>query len=92
MLDGEKVSGFTFVGRFKDRSVIVLSLFLLFTFYMGLTKVDVLPPMYSDEFPKSYFQLVNQAEKGLEKRADNKLKHEDFKEKYDRFVERHAPE
>ena len=89
MLEGEKTSGFKFVGRFKDRSVVLASLFLLFTLYLGLTKVGVLPKMYSNEFPQSYFQLVNQAETGKEKPNKGKYKHEEFKEMYDRFVERH---
>ncbi len=90
MLEGEKTSGFKFVSRFKDRSVVLASLFLLFTLYLGLTKVSVLPKMYSDEFPQSYFQLINQAETGKEKPVNGKYKHEEFKEMYDRFVERSA--
>ncbi|SRR5258706_138770 len=92
MLDGEKISGISFVGRFKDRSVVILSLFLLFTLYMGLTKVGFLPKMYSNEFPKSYFQLVDQAEQGREKPVSGQYKHEQFKAKYDQFVERNASE
>ena len=90
LFKGEKISGLAFVGRFKDRSVVLLSLFLLFTLNMGFTKIGVLPKMYSDEFPQSYFELINQAETRQEKPLNGKYKHEDFKEMYDRFVERNA--
>jgi hypothetical protein len=90
LIEGEKVSAFSYVARFKDRSIVLLSLFLLFTAYMGLTKIDALPRMYSDKFPQAYFELVRQAESGVEKPVDGKFKHEEFKEKYDRFVNRHA--
>jgi hypothetical protein len=86
MVGSEKVSGFSAVARFKDSSVLLIILFLLFTSYMGFTKIGVLPKMYSDEFPQTYFELVNQAESGKEKPINGKFKHEDFKEKYDLFV------
>jgi hypothetical protein len=92
MLKGEKITDLAFVGRSKDRSVVLLSLFLLFTLYIGFTKIGVIPKMYSDEFPQSYFQLINQAETGAEKPIDGKYKHEGFKEAYNRFVGRHTPE
>jgi hypothetical protein len=90
MIDGEKASAFSYVARFRDRSIVLLSLFLLFTAYMGLTKIDALPRMYSDKFPQAYFELVRQAESGVEKPVDGKFKHEEFKEMYDRFVNRHV--
>ena len=90
MLEGEKVTGFSYVLKFKDRSVVLLTLFVLFTAYMGLTKIDVLPKMYSDEYPQAYFELVKQAEAGEEKPVNGKYKHEEFKEMYDRFVSRNS--
>jgi len=86
MLGGEKVSAFRVATRFKDRSVVLLALFLLFTAYMGLTKIGAIPKMYSDEFPQAYFELVKQAETGNEKPVNGKYKHEEFKEMYDQFV------
>jgi len=88
IVEGENVSALKYVRRFKDRSVLLIVLFLLFTGYMGLTKIGALPKMYSDEFPQIYFDLVNQAESGEEKPVNGKYKHEEFKEVYDRFVER----
>ncbi|MEQ1585292.1 MAG: hypothetical protein ABL895_05395 [Cyclobacteriaceae bacterium] len=88
LLDEEKMSGIRYVKKFKDRSVVLVALFLLFTAYMGLTKVGAIPKIYSDQYPQAYFELVEQAETGKEKPVDGKFKHEEFKEMYDRFVSR----
>lgn len=88
LYNGENVSGLKFVTGFKDLSIILITLFLLFTAYMGLNKIGIIPKMYSDEFPQSYFELVNRAETGKEKAVNGKYKHEEFKKMYDRFVER----
>jgi hypothetical protein len=45
--------------------------------------------MYSDKFPQKYFELVNLAESGKDKPLKGKFRHEEFKEMYDRFVDRH---
>ena len=90
LIEGEKLSVFTFVSRVRDRSIVLIALFLLFTAYMGLTKIDFIPKMYSDEFPQRYFELVNQAESGAEKPVQGRYKHEEFKEMYDKFIKRHV--
>lgn len=90
MIEGEKISVFKYVTRFSDRSVVLLALFLIFTAYMGLTKIEVIPKMYSNEFPQVYFKMVNAAETGKEEPMNGKYKHEEFKEKYDGFVNRHS--
>lgn len=89
LLEGEKVTGLSYVLKFKDRSIVLLTLFVLFTAYMGLTKFDILPKMYSDEYPQAYLELVKQAEVGREEPVNGKYKHEEFKELYDQFVDRH---
>lgn len=90
IVDGEKQSVFNFVNRFRDHSIILIAVFLIFTGYMGLTKFGVVPRMYTDEYPQAYFQLVNKADAGLEDSVNGKYKHEDFKEMYDRFVSRNS--
>jgi hypothetical protein len=59
---------------------------------MGLTKVDLIPRMYSDQFPQAYFELVNRAESGEERPVDGAYQHEKFKAAYDRFVRRRGLE
>lgn len=92
LVDGEKQTVFTFVNRFRDHSIILIAVFMIFTGYMGLTKFGVVPRMYTDEYPQAYFQLVNKADAGLEDRLNGKYQHEEFKEMYDRFVSRHSNE
>ncbi len=69
-----------------------MALFVLFTVYMGLIKIDLLTKMFSDEYPQAYFQLVNRADEGLEDPLNGKYQHQEFKEMYDRFVSRHGSE
>ncbi len=88
MVDGEQTSTYSYVIAFKDRSVLMGSLFLAFALYAGLTRYDLIPKMYSDEFPQSYLMLVKEAEFGQEKPVNGKYKHQEFKAMYDRFVER----
>lgn len=83
----DKATSISVIVGNKDRSIILMSLFLLFTVYMGLSKVEVLPKMYSDEFPQAYFELVNTAEMGQGEAVDGKYKHEEFKEKFEKFLE-----
>ncbi len=80
------MTAFKMVRQFKDHSIIILSLFLLMAIYIGFNRIGVLPGIYSDEFPRSYFQLVNNAATGKEKPVEGIYKHELFKEKYDRFI------
>jgi hypothetical protein len=89
MLDGEKISPFRYIVNQRDRSIVLMSLFFTFTLYMGLTKVELLPKMYSDQFPQAYFELVDRAESGEEKPVDGDYKHEEFKRKYEQFIQRH---
>lgn len=87
-LDGSEFSVFKLVAGLKDRSMILLSLFFIISLYTGLTRIGVLPSMYSDEYPQAYFKLVNKAETGNEKPVNGKYRHQEFKERYDGFVEK----
>jgi cytochrome b subunit of formate dehydrogenase len=90
ILDGSEVSGFKLVLGLKDRSMILLSLFFIVSLYMGLTRIGVLPSMYSDEYPQAYFKLVNTAEAGKEKPVNGKFRHQEFKERYEGFLNRNG--
>lgn len=90
LVNTEKTTGFQFALRLRDRSMVLLTLFLLFTCYMAFTKFNLVPRLYSDEFPQSYYQLVNQAEIGKEVQVEGKFKHEIFKERYENFLQ-HNP-
>jgi 4-amino-4-deoxy-L-arabinose transferase-like glycosyltransferase len=86
LVDGENVSALKMVRRFRDHSVIIVSLFLLFSLYVGFNRVGILPDIYSDEFPRAYFKLVDEASVRKEKARDGKYKYEEFMEKYQLFL------
>ncbi len=86
LVDGNKVSAFSTVTHFKDHSIVIVTLFLLFSLYVGLKMIGVLPGIYSDEFPQAYFKLVEDASSRKEKPVDGKYKFEEFKKKYDDFL------
>ena len=85
---GEKYSALNYLNKFSTKSILMMAVYVLFTMYMGLTKFDLIPKLYSNEYPQTYLKLVQEAESGLERPIDGKYKHEIFKEKYDRLVER----
>ena len=86
MVEGESTSAFKTVIRFKDHSVIILSLFLLFSLYVGLNRVGAIPAIYSDEFPRAYYELVEKAASRKEKPVDGKYKYDEFMKQYDQFL------
>ncbi len=85
---GEKYSVFRFLKRFVNKSALVLVIYVLFTFYIGLAKFRLIPQLYSSELPQGYIQLVSNAESGEEGPQAGKYRHEKFKENMDRFLER----
>lgn len=89
LVDGENISVFKIIRRFKGHSIIIVTLFLLFFLYVGFNRIGVLPDIYSDEFPRAYFELVDKATSKKEKPVDGKYKHEEFLEKYQRFLRHH---
>lgn len=86
--EGEKYSALNYLNRFSTKSILMMAVYVLFTMYMGMTKFDLIPKLYSSEYPQAYIKLVNDAESGKEKPVDGEFKHEKFKDKYDQFVER----
>jgi len=89
-LQGEKISVFEYLKRYKDRSLLMIVIYLIFTAYLGLTKFNIIPQLYSAEFPQGYIELVNQAESGVEKPVNGVYKHEAYKSNLNKFLERNA--
>jgi hypothetical protein len=86
--DGEIISPIGQVLQYKDYSFLIISLFFYFSLYVGLNRIGVLPPIYSDEFPQAYFNMVDDAAAGKESLVNGKYRHQLFKEKYDDFLKR----
>jgi len=86
LVEGELLSAFQVVRQYKGHSIILVTLIVMFSFYLGFNKLGILPGIYSDEYPRAYFQMVDKATTGREKPVDGKYKHEEFIEKYRQFV------
>lgn len=89
LVNGENISAFRMVRLFRDHSIIIITLFTLFSLYVGLNRVGMLPGIYSDEFPRAYFELVDRAASKKEKPVDGRYRHEDFMESYSQFLQHH---
>jgi hypothetical protein len=86
LVEGNNLSSFKMVVNFKGHSIILATLILLFSLYFGLNRVGVLPAIYSDEYPKAYFELVDQASSGKEKPIHGRYKYHELMEKYDQLL------
>lgn len=86
LVEGENITVYKMVRRLKDHSVIISTLILLFSFYFLFNRMGALPGIYSDEFPRAYFELVDRATLKKEKPVDGKYKHEEFMQKYQEFI------
>ncbi len=88
LLKGERISPIKYVLSLKDTSSLLSTVLIIFSGYIGLTKIDVVPRLYSCEYPQGYIELIEQAESGNESQVNGKFKHELFKKRYDDFVEK----
>ncbi len=86
MLEGNKVTALQMVTGYRDHSIVLALLFLLFSLFTSFNKIGVLPDIYSDEMPQVYYQLVNDAATKKEKPVNGKYKYEEFKAQYDLFL------
>ena len=88
LVDGNIVTAMQMVTGYRDHSIILASLFLLFSLFAAFNKAGLVPGIYSDEFPRAYFELVNKATSGKEKPMRGKYKYEEFMKKYQQFLKR----
>jgi len=82
LVEGNKVTALQMVTGYRDHSVVLVLLFLLFSLFAALNKAGLLPGIYSDEYPRAYYELVNKAASGKEKPVNGKHQHELFMEQY----------
>ncbi len=88
LVDGNKVTTMQMVTGYRDHSIVLASLFLLFSLFAAFNKAGLLPPIYSDELPQVYFKMVYDATSGKEKPVNGKYKYELFMEQYQQFLKR----
>jgi hypothetical protein len=87
LVDGDKVTAMQMVTGYRDHSIVLASLFLLFSLFAAFNKAGLVPGIYSDEYPRAYFELVDKAASRKEKPVDGKYKYEVFMDKYKQFLE-----
>lgn len=90
IVNGKTESGFSIIFKLKDHSLLITSIFFLFSIYLGLNRLGVLPELYSDEYPQAYFELVNEAATGEDQPKQGVYQYQQFKSGYDEFVQRLA--
>lgn len=89
LYDGEKANALKIAAQSEPRALMLLSLFILFSLYVGLNKVNMIPSIYTDEYPRSYFELVSRAESGNEEPTNGEYQHDRFQEEYEQLIEQH---
>jgi hypothetical protein len=86
LVDGNKVTAMQMVTGYRDHSILLASLFLLFSLFVAFNKVGLLPDIYSDEYPQKYYKMVNDATSGKEKRVNGTYKYEEFMKQYKKLL------
>ena len=86
LVDGENKSSFSIVKSFQDHSIVIVSMLLLFSLYTGLNGMSLLPGIYSDEYPRAYYDLVNKTSSSRKEPVNGKYKYQEFMEKYEEFL------
>jgi hypothetical protein len=89
LVNGENITPFQIVSRSRDKSVLLISLFFIFSLYMGFTSLGLLPKMYSNEYPQAYYKLLSNSGKKEMSSAELRKKQEEFKIRYDALVKKH---
>jgi hypothetical protein len=88
LVEGENISAFKWIIGAKDSSGLLISLFSVAALYFALNSAGILPPLYVDELPQTYYKLVNDTKSAEGKQVGGKPKHDQFKQEYDKFVNR----
>jgi hypothetical protein len=89
LVDGNKVTAMQMITGYRDHSIVLASLFLLFSLFTAFSKAGLVPGIYSDEFPRAYYELLNKPASREEKSPDGKYKYEEFLDQYRLFLKRH---
>lgn len=89
-LHGKNITAVAYVRKSRIKAGLLLSLLLLSVTYLALSTFDIAPSIETSSKPKTYLDLVRQAETGQEEAANGKYKHEIYETAMDRFLERHS--
>jgi hypothetical protein len=84
----DRVRTFTETTIQNNLSPILMIMLIMMSVYMGLTRTQLVPPLYSRAEPPRYLELVRQAELGEETREGGVYKYELFEQAYQQFLAR----
>lgn len=87
---GKSTTIFQFVLASRNKAGILFLFFIFSVLYVGLTNFKIIPAIGNADKPKTYIDLINQAETGKEKPVNGKYKHEIYKEYMDKFLKKHG--
>jgi len=87
---GKSVTLFQFVVASGNKAGILFLFFIFSAIYVGLSNFRIIPSIANADKPKTFIELINQAESGIEKPVNGKYQHEIYKEAMDKFLARHG--
>lgn len=89
---GKTISIFQLIAGSKNKAGLLFLFFISSALYTGLAAIDIIPAIENASKPRTYIELINNAETGKEKPVNGKYQHEKYKEAMDRFMARHGNE
>jgi hypothetical protein len=87
--EGKDQSLIQWVAASPNKAGILFLFFISAALYSGLTYFDIIPAIENSDRPRSYYELVNLAERGGDAPIDGKYQHERYKQAMDTFFSRH---
>ncbi len=87
---GKSTTLFQITVASKNKAGLLFLFFIFSGIYIGLSNFNIIPAIENAEKPRTYIELINNAENGREKPVDGKYQHEVYKESMDKFLKRHG--
>lgn len=86
-IKGKEVNWSRFMTTRKNKSVLLSSLFILFTLYAITNTLKIIPEIQSSRLPKGYYELVKEAENGSDVAKNGKFRYQEFRQQMEKFAE-----
>lgn len=87
---GKSTTLFQFIVAAKNKAGLLFLFFICLGIYISLSDFNIIPAIENAEKPRTYIELINNAETGKEKQVDGKYQHEAYKGAMDKFLDRHG--
>lgn len=86
---GTSITLFQFIAAEKNKAGLLFLFFIFSGIYVALSTVKIIPAIENSYKPRTYIELINDAENGKEQPVNGRFRHEAYKEMMDKFLERH---